>query len=31
MCLIQAVEKAFAVPRRLSLEGVRRYGFHGLS
>ena len=26
-----AVAKAFAVPRRLNLEGVRRYGFHGLS
>jgi acetate kinase len=26
-----AVAAAFALPRRLSEEGVRRYGFHGLS
>ena len=26
-----AVATAFALPRRLSEEGVRRYGFHGLS
>jgi acetate kinase len=26
-----AVATAFALPRRLSHEGVRRYGFHGLS
>jgi acetate kinase len=26
-----AVAKTFAVPQRLTLEGVRRYGFHGLS
>ena len=25
------VAAAFALPRRLSEEGVRRYGFHGLS
>jgi len=26
-----AIAQAFAVPRRLTDEGVRRYGFHGLS
>src|SRR4029077_258669 len=26
-----AIAQAFAVPRRLADEGVRRYGFHGLS
>ncbi|ENO88496.1 acetate/propionate family kinase [Thauera linaloolentis] len=26
-----AVAQAFALPRRLSAEGVKRYGFHGLS
>src|SRR5215469_8651793 len=26
-----AVAQAFALPRRLTAEGVRRYGFHGLS
>ena len=26
-----AVAQAFALPRRLSAEGIKRYGFHGLS
>jgi acetate kinase len=30
-CTQPAIAQAFAVPRRLTDEGVRRYGFHGLS
>jgi Acetokinase family len=30
-CVQSTVARAFALPRELSDDGVRRYGFHGLS
>jgi acetate kinase len=30
-CTQSAIAQAFAIPRHLTEEGVRRYGFHGLS